>query len=113
MRAIKIILAVVVLVLIFLLIRQNLDVLNQQCQFKLNLGFRTFQSVSHPLWIVFIFALFLGILGTGLYSLSAVLRLTKDNRRLRHELDILKSELELCKPVVPTPAEATPASPNP
>ncbi len=113
MRAIKIILAVVVLVLIFLLIRQNLDVLNQQCQFKLNLWVHTFQSVSHPLWIVFIFALFLGILGTGLYSLSAVLRLTKDNRRLRHELDILKSELELCKPVEPTPAEAAPASPNP
>ena len=38
MRLFKIILAVVVLVLIFLLIRQNLDVLNHQVQFKLNLA---------------------------------------------------------------------------
>lgn len=113
MRALKIILAVVVLVLIFLLIRQNLDVLNQQCQFKLNLGFSTFQSVAHPLWVILMFAMFLGILGTGLYSLAAVLRLTKDNRQLRHDLSILKSELETCKPLTPPPAEAAPAPPTP
>lgn len=115
MRAIKIILAVVVLVLIFLLIRQNLDVLNQQCQFKLNLGVHTFQSVSHPFWVIFGFALFVGILGTGLYSLSAVLRLRKINRQLRHDLTILKNELEICKPLVPAPVDTTntPASPNP
>lgn len=117
MRFFKIILAVVVLGLIFLLIRQNLDVLNQQCQFKLNLGLRSFQTVSHPFWIIFGFALFIGILGTGLYSLSAVHRLRKDNRQLRRELTMLKSELETCKPIIKdsieTPGTITTASLNP
>jgi uncharacterized membrane protein YciS (DUF1049 family) len=107
MRLIKIILTVVVLVLIFLLIRQNLDVLNQQVQFKLNLWVHTFQSVSHPLWIIMIFMLFLAILGTGLYSLSAVLKLRRINRQLRHELDILKKELQTCKPIMASPVDTT------
>ena len=63
MRLFKIILAVVVLVLTFLLFRQNLDVLNHQVQFKLNLGLFSFQSVSHPLWVILAFTLFIGILG--------------------------------------------------
>ena len=115
MRAIKIILTVVVLVLIFLLIRQNIDVFNQQCQFRLNLWVHQFNSVSHPFWVIILFALFVGIIGTGLYSLSAVLRLRQTNRQLRHDLMILKNELEICRPVVKDTVDttATPASPNP
>jgi len=107
MRLIKIILAVLALFLIFLLIRQNLDVLNQQVQFKLNLWLHTFQSVSHPLWIILSFVLFLAILGTGLYSLSAVLKLRRINRQLRHELEILKKELQICKPIMASPVDTT------
>lgn len=113
MRVFKIILVVAILVIVFLLIRQNMDVLSQQCQFKLNLGLFSFQSVSHPVWVIFLFALLLGIVVTGLYSLVAIFRLRKDNRQLNHELTILKSELETIKPVMPTPAEAAPASPGP
>jgi hypothetical protein len=114
MRLFKIILAVVVLVLIFLLIRQNLDVLNLQVQFKLNLAVHTFQSVSHPLWVILAFTLFIGILGTGLYSLMAVLKLRKINRQLRHDLELLKSELQTLRPQTPTPVvDTTTASPTP
>jgi uncharacterized integral membrane protein len=115
MRAIKIILAVVVLLLVFLLIRQNIDVLNQQCQFRLNLWVHQFTSVSHPFWVIILFVLFVGILGTGLYSLTAVLRLRQTNRQLHHDLMILKNELEVCRPLIKDTAEttATPASPNP
>jgi uncharacterized integral membrane protein len=117
MRQLKIILTVLVLALIFLLIRQNLDVLNQQVQFKLNLWVHTFQSVSHPLWLILGFTLFIGILGTGLYSLMAVFRLRQTNRKLQHDLDMLKSELQTCKPLMASPVDNTgqtaPASPNP
>jgi hypothetical protein len=108
MRHFKIILAVVVLALIFLLIRQNLDVLNQQVQFKLNLGIRTFQSVKHSLWVILAFTLFIGILGTGLYSLMAVFKLRQANRQLHHDLEILKSELQTLKPQMATPVDTTP-----
>lgn len=108
MRLFKIILTVVVLVLIFLLFRQNLDVLNHQVQFKLNLAVITFQSVSHPLWVILAFTLFIGILGTGLYSLLAVLKLRKTNQQLRHDLELLKSELHTLKPQMETPVANTP-----
>jgi hypothetical protein len=98
MRPVKIILAVLVLALTFLLIRQNLDVLSQPVQFKLNLWVHTFQSVSHPLWVILAFTLFIGILGTGLYSLAAVLKLSKTNRQLYHDLEILKQELATLRP---------------
>jgi hypothetical protein len=114
MRQFKIILAVVVLVLIFLLIRQNLDVLNQQVQFKLNLWIHTFQSVPHPLWLIIGFTLLIGILGTGLYSLMAVFKLRKTNHQLQHDLEILKSELQTLKPQMASPViDTTTASPNP
>jgi uncharacterized integral membrane protein len=107
MRFVKIILTVVVLLLIFLMIHQNLEVLNHQVQFKLNLWVHTFQSVAHPLWVIIIFILFLGILATGLYSLSAVMRLRRINRQLRHDLEILKSELQVCRPATAAPVETT------
>jgi uncharacterized integral membrane protein len=107
MRYFKIILTVVVLLLIFLLINQNHEVLNQPVQFKLNLWVHTFQSVAHPLWIITIFILFLGVLVTGLYSLPAVMRLRRTNRQLRQDLEILKSELQTCKPVMAAPVNTT------
>jgi uncharacterized integral membrane protein len=108
MSKFKAIMAVVVLVLIFLLIRQNLDVLNQTVQFKLNLGLFSFQSVSHPLWLILAFTLFIGILGTGLYSLLAVLKLRQTNRQLHHDLELLKSELHTLKPQMEAPVANTP-----
>ena len=115
MRAIKIILAVVVLVLIFLLIRQNIDVFNQQCQFRLNLGVHTFQSVSHPFWVIFIFALLLGILGTGSVQPVGSSQTAQTNRQLRHDLMILKNELEICRPLIKDTVDTTApeASANP
>jgi uncharacterized membrane protein YciS (DUF1049 family) len=98
MRLVKIILTVLALTLTFLLIRQNLDVLSQPVQFKLNLWVSTFQSVSHPLWVILAFTLFIGVLGTGLYSLAAVLRLSKTNRQLHLDVEILKKELATLRP---------------
>jgi hypothetical protein len=116
MRLFKIILAVLVLFLTFLLIRQNLDVLNQPLQFRLNLAILTFQSVSHPLWLILAFTLFIGVLGTGLYSLLAVLKLRQLNQQLRHDLELLKSELHTLKPptaTTPSEPQTPPASFNP
>lgn len=108
MSKFKAIMVVVVLVLTFLLFRQNLDVLNHQVQFKLNLGLFSFQSVSHSLWVILGFTLFIGILGTGLYSLLAVLKLRQTNRQLHHDLELLKSELHTLKPQMETPVANTP-----
>jgi hypothetical protein len=116
MRLFKFILVVLVLVLGFLLIRQNLDVLNHEVQIKLNLFVHTFQSIPHPLWVLLAFTLFIGILGTGLYSLMAVLKLRQTNRQLRHDLELLKSELHTLKPPTETPSpthNVTAGSPSP
>lgn len=111
MRYLKIGLPVLVVILIFSLIRQNLEVFNHQFEFRLNLILFTLQSAPHRLWVILIYTLFLGIFGTGLYSLVEVMKLKQANRQLRHDLELLKSEshtlhTEPEKPATPASSEA-------
>jgi uncharacterized integral membrane protein len=111
MRHIKIALPVLVFILTLLLIRQNLEVLNQQVQFRLNLLVVTLQSANHSLWVILFFTFFIGVLGTGLFSLVEVFKYRSESRQLRHDLEILKSELHTLKPeTAPRPEEVPPGA---
>lgn len=113
MRYLKIILPLVVLFLILLLVRQNVEVFNHEVQFRLNLLLFTLQSAPHRLWVILLYTLFLGIFGTGLYSLVEVVRLKQVNRQLRHDLELLKSEMHTLhhEPVQPATGQEPAASP--
>jgi putative membrane protein len=104
MRYLKIILPLMVLFLILLLVRQNVEVFNHEVQFRLNLLLFTLQSAPHRLWVILLYTLFLGIVGTGLYSLVEVVRLKQANRQLRHDLELLKSEMQTLHPEPSQPA---------
>lgn len=112
MRSLKIALPLVVVILILLLVRQNLDVFNQQVEFRLNLLLFSLQSAPHRLWVILLYTLFLGIIGTGLYSLVEVIKLKQVNRQLRHDLELLKSEMHTLhpEPDQPAAAQAPPAA---
>ncbi|MBM4286678.1 MAG: DUF1049 domain-containing protein [Deltaproteobacteria bacterium] len=95
MRYFKLILAALAALLGFLLIRQNMDVLTQELQFRLNLYFWTFESSGHQLWILLVFFLFVGFFVTGLYSLMGLLRMRRTNHQLHHDLEVLRKELQV------------------
>lgn len=110
MRPLKIALPLVVVILILLLVRQNLEVFNHQVEFRLNLLLFTLQSAPHRLWVILLYTLFLGIIGTGLYSLVEVMKLKQVNRQLRHDLELLKSEVHTLRPEPEQPAATEAAS---
>ena len=110
MRALKIGLPVVVVLLLLLLVRQNLEVFNHQVEFRLNLLAFTLRSAPHRLWVILLYTLLLGVVGTGLYSLVEVVKLRRANRQLRHDLEMLKSEMQTLHGEVQEPPAASPAS---
>ncbi len=93
MRYLKAGSVVLVVLLLLLFVRQNVEVFNQQFTFRLNLGLFSLHSAPHRLWVILLYTLFLGIVGTGLYSLVEVVKLRQANRQLRHDLELLKSEI--------------------
>lgn len=113
MRFLKIALPLGVVLLILLLVRQNVEVFNHQVEFRLNLLLFSFQSAPHRLWVILLYTLFLGIIGTGLYSLVEVVKLKQVNRQLRHDLELLKSELHTLHPEPEHPAAAAAPSAAP
>jgi|GEM_PF-5494672 len=110
MRYLKIGLPVLVVLLILIMVRQNLEVFNHQVEFRLNLLAFTLRSAPHRLWVIMLYTLLLGIVGTGLYSLVEVMKLRKANRQLRHDLEMLKSEMHTLQGEVQEPSAAAPTS---
>ncbi len=111
MRYLKIGLPIFVVLLVLLLIRQNIEVFNHQFEFRLNLWLVTLQSAPHRVWVILLFTLLLGVVGTGLYSFVEVVKLRQANRQLRHDLELLKSEIQTLRPEAahPSTTEAAPA----
>ncbi|MGQ9920619.1 MAG: hypothetical protein ACUVRZ_04735 [Desulfobacca sp.] len=114
MRYLKIILPLGVFFLLLLLVRQNVEVFNHEVQFRLNLLFFSLQSAPHRLWVILLYTLFVGIFGTGLYSIVEVMRLKQVNRQLRHDLELLRSEINTLhqEPVQPAADQAPGAAPT-
>jgi uncharacterized integral membrane protein len=94
MRFIKIIFASLLGILAIILIIQNKPMMEQAVQLKLDLYIRSFQSAAIPLWILVLFAFFLGVFTASLYGIYELLVQRQTIRRLKHNLEILGQELK-------------------
>ena len=94
MRFVKIIFSTVIVLLGIVFIIENLEVLKQAVRLKLDLYVVTFQSPDVYLWVLVLFAFFLGAITTALYGLYEHYVQRQTVRQLRHNLDILAKELK-------------------
>ena len=94
MRFVKVIISTVIILLGIIFIIENLEVLKQPVSLKLNLYVASFQSPDMHLWILVLFAFFLGVFTTSLYGIYELYQQRQTVRQLRHNLDILAKELK-------------------
>jgi uncharacterized integral membrane protein len=94
MRFLRIIFSSLLIIFAIVFIIQNLEVLTQKVQLKLDLHYRTFESTQINLWILILFTFFLGIFTASLYGIYELLRQRRTIRQLRHNLEILGQEIK-------------------
>jgi len=94
MRFFKVIFASLLTILGIVFIVHNLEVLRQTVQFKFDIYFHTFHSAPVTLWILLLFVFFLGVVTSALYGVFELLKQRRTIRQLRHNLEILGSELK-------------------
>jgi uncharacterized integral membrane protein len=109
MRFVKVIFSTVIVLLGIVFIIENLEVLKQAVRLKLDLYVVTFQSPDVYLWVLVLFAFFLGVITTALYGLYEHYVQRQTVRQLRHNLDILAKELKQASAT----AQASAAAPEP
>jgi uncharacterized integral membrane protein len=109
MRFVKVIILTVIILLGIIFIIENLEVLKQPVSLKLNLYVVSFQSPDMHLWILVLFAFFLGVFTTSLYGIYELYQQRQTIRQLRHNLEILAKELKQAS----VSAQASAAAPEP
>jgi len=109
MRFVKVIISTVIILLGIIFIIENLEVLKQPVSLKLHLYVFNFQSPDMHLWILVLFAFFLGVFTTSLYGFYELYQQRQTIRQLRHNLEILAKELKQAS----VSAQASAAAPEP
>jgi uncharacterized integral membrane protein len=109
MRFVKIIISTLIVLLGIVFIIENLEILKHAVRIKLNLYFVSFQSPDMHLWVIVLFAFFLGVLTASLYGIYEIYSQRQTVRRLRHNNEILAQELKQ----VSSTAEVSVAAPEP
>jgi hypothetical protein len=94
MRFVKVIFSTVIVLLGIIFIIENLEFLKQPVSLKLHLYVVSFQSPDMQLWILVLFAFFLGVITTSLYGFYELYQQRQTIRQLRHNLDMLAGELK-------------------
>jgi uncharacterized integral membrane protein len=108
MRFVKIIISTLIILLGIVFIIENLEMLKHTVRIQLNLHFATFQTPDMHLWVIILFAFFLGVFTSSLYGLYELYRQRQTIRQLRHNLEILAKELKQATAA----AEASTAAPE-
>ena len=109
MRFVKVIFSTVIVLLGVVFIIENLEILKYAVSLKLDLYFKTFQTPDMHLWIIILFAFFLGVLTTALYGLYEHYQQRQTIRQLRHNQEIMAKELKQTSAT----AQAAAAAPEP
>ena len=94
MRFLKVIISTIIIVLAFVFIIENLETLRQAVTLKLDLYLGHWASPEVPLWVLVLFCFFLGAFTASLYGIYEVVVQRQTIRQLRHNLEILASELK-------------------
>jgi hypothetical protein len=109
MRFVKVIISTVIILLGIVFIIENLEVLKHPVSLKLDLYVTTLQSPDVYLWVLVLFAFFLGVFTTALYGIYDHYLNRQTIRQLRHNLEILAKELKQAS----DSAQASAAAPEP
>jgi lipopolysaccharide assembly protein A len=107
MRFVKVIFSTVIVLLGIVFIIENLEVLKHTVRLKLDLYVVTFQSPDVYLWVLVLFAFFLGVITTALYGVYDHYLQRQTIRQLRHNLEILAKELKQVSATAQASAAAT------
>ena len=94
MRFVKIIISTLIVLLGIVFIIENLEILKHAVRIRLNLYFVSLQSPDMHLWVIILFAFFLGVFTASLYGIYELYRQRQIIRQLRHNNDILAMELK-------------------
>ena len=98
MRFLKIIFASLLTVLGIVFIIQNLEVMTRAVQIRLDLYIRSFTSVQIPLWVLVLFAFFLGVFTASLYGIYELIKQRQTIRHLRQDLEVLGQQVKKASP---------------
>jgi uncharacterized integral membrane protein len=106
MRFVKVIISTVIVLLGIVFIIENLEILKQVVRLKLDLYFVSFQTPDVHLWVLVLFAFFLGVFTTSLYGIYELYQRNQTIRQLRHNLEILAKELKQASATAQASAKA-------
>jgi hypothetical protein len=109
MRFVKVIFSTVIVLLGIVFIIENLEVLKHAERLTLDLYFITLQSPDIQLWVLVLFAFFLGVITTALYGVYDHYHQRQTIRQLRHNQEMLARELKQASDT----AQASAAAPEP
>ncbi len=107
MRFLKVIFVTLLVLLAFVFIIQNLEILRQAVTLRLNLHLAKWQTPAVPLWLLVMFCFLLGVFTASLYGIYEIIVQRQTIRQLKHNLEILAQELKSAG----ARAEETPAVP--
>ncbi len=94
MRFLKVIISTIIIVLAIVFIIENLETLRHAVTLKLDLYVAHWDSPEVPLWVLVLFCFFLGAFTASLYGIYEVIVQRQTIRQLKHNLEILASELK-------------------
>ena len=94
MRFLKVIISTIIILLAIVFIIENLETLKQAVTLKLDLYLVNLQSPAIHLWVLVLFCFFLGAFTASLYGIYEVIVQRQTIRQLKHNLEILASELK-------------------
>jgi uncharacterized integral membrane protein len=113
MRFLKVILSTIIVLLGFVFIIENLEVLKHLVKLKLDLYFTTLESPDVYLWVIILFSFFLGAFTASLYGIYDIIVQRQSIRQLKHNMEIMSRELKLASTApAPSPRPAEPEAPS-
>jgi uncharacterized integral membrane protein len=112
MRFLKVIISTVIILLGFVFIIENLDMLKHAVKMKLDLYFFTFESPDIQLWVIILFTFFLGVFTASLYGFYELIKQRRTIRTLNRNLEVLAHELKVVS-AMPGGSATTPDHPAP
>ena len=94
MRFLKVIISTIIILLAIVFIIENLETLKTTVTLKLDLYLLHLESPAMHLWVLVLFCFFLGAFTAALYGIYEVIVQRQTIRQLKHNLEILASELK-------------------
>ena len=114
MKYLRVTIYALLFVVAIVFIQQNLQDFSAGVTIRLNLYFFSFESMSIPIYVMFLMSFFVGVVIASFYGLMDRIRLKSRLRAERKEVSHLKKELESARGVAaPEPESRLEPQPEP